>query len=91
MESPFGASLKDVHSETEYRISDSLLLLGTTKCTMYKDDTVTEDSKNSEGDSYIINLLGRPIMTEEERLYRKIQRRRPKMLKLASLKGLLCE
>lgn len=41
--------------------------------------------------SYIINLLGRPIMTEEERLYRKIQRRRPKMLKLASSKGLLCE
>lgn len=37
------------------------------------------------------NLLGRPIMTEKERLYRKMLRRRPEMLKLAAAKGLLCE
>ena len=38
----------------------------------------------------IWDLIGRPIMTEEERLYRKILRRRPRMLELAAAKGLLC-
>ena len=85
MEAPFDVSLKDVHSETEYRISDTLL--GNTMCTMYEQDTVTKVSKNSE---WLSSYLG-PIMTEEERLYRKIQRRSPKMLKLAASKGLLCE
>ena len=37
----------------------------------------------------IMQLLGGPIMTEAERLYRKILRRRPKMLELAAKYGLL--
>ena len=84
MESHFSFCPKDVHRA--YMISDSILR---TTGTMYIHDTVTKVSKKSEVDSYIINLLGRPIMTEEERQYLKIQRRQPKMLKLASSKGLL--
>ena len=59
----------------------------------YEQDTVTNVYKSGDSwtEEYIIKLLGRPIMTEEERLYRKIRRRRPAMLKLAAAYGLLCE
>ena len=92
MESPVGVCLHDVPSETAYRISN--VLLRDTKSTVYEQNTtanycVPNVSIITEAD--IWDLIGRPIMTEEERLYRKILRRRPRMLQLAAAKGLLCD
>ena len=56
-----------------------------------KSQTINTSNESNRGDASIMKLLGRPIMTEEERLYRKILRRHPKKLKLAALKELLCD
>ena len=96
MHSAVGVSIHDVASETGYNLSSKLLR--NTTCTMYEEDITTIDANISNKynvsilqEADIIQLLGRPIMTEEERLYRKILRRRPKMLELAAEKGLLCD
>ena len=90
MQSPVGVSLHDVPSETGYRISN--VLLRDARSTMYEENTTTtNDCVPNVTEAYIWDLIGRPIMTEEERLYRKILRRRPRMLELAAAKGLLCD
>lgn len=88
MKSP--VSLHDVASETGYRIPS-----GTRTSTIYEqvatNDCIPSGSILTLTEADIVHLIGKPMMTEEERLYRKILRRRPKMLELAAAKGLLCD
>ena len=81
-------------NETGYNIS-SILLADTSEENKLPINDCTSSKVSVTGpiltEAEIIRLLGRPIMTEEERLYRKISRRSPYMLELAAKKGLLCE
>lgn len=93
MQFPIGVS---IHEASDYNRSSALLR--NTACTMYEEDTTTINTRISNRynvsilqEADIMQLLGRPIMTEAERLYRKILRRRSKMLKLAARYGLLCD
>lgn len=81
-------------NETGYNIS-SILLADSSEENKLPINDRTSSKVSVTGpiltEAEIIRLLGRPIMTEEERLYRKISRRSPYMLELAAKKGLLCE